>query len=111
MKIDRKIGSSEFSSAGTRKPHWNMYCTMPVVFRQTDLPPALGPRNDQQMLVPVELHIERHDLPALRAKRLRQQRVAGPAEHESVVGRHDGLSAAVLHGPADLRPHHVHLGR
>ena len=43
MKIDRNTGSSETSDAGTRKPHWNIYCTMPVVFRQTDLPPALGP--------------------------------------------------------------------
>ena len=43
MKIDRKTGSSETSDAGTGNPHWNMYWMMPVVFRQTDLPPALGP--------------------------------------------------------------------
>ena len=43
MNIEPKTGSSDISDAGTGNPHWNMYCTMPVVFRQTDLPPALGP--------------------------------------------------------------------
>ena len=36
-------GSSEVSDVGMSMPHWNMYCSRPVVFRQTDLPPALGP--------------------------------------------------------------------
>ena len=38
-----KIGSSEVSDVGMSIPHWNMYWSSPVVFRQTDLPPALGP--------------------------------------------------------------------
>ena len=38
-----KTGSSEVSDVGTGMPHWNMYWSSPAVFRQTDLPPALGP--------------------------------------------------------------------
>ena len=38
-----KIGSSELSEVGMSIPHWNIYCSRPTVFRQTDLPPALGP--------------------------------------------------------------------
>ena len=50
MKMLSKTGSSETSETGTGNPHWNMYCTMPVVFRQTDLPPALGPEMTRMRL-------------------------------------------------------------
>ena len=43
MNMPSNTGNSEFSSTGTGKPHWNMYCSNPTVFRHTDLPPALGP--------------------------------------------------------------------
>ena len=43
MQILSNTGNSLISPAVTGKPHWNIYCTIPVVFRQTDLPPALGP--------------------------------------------------------------------
>ena len=41
--IRSNTGSSEVSEVGISMPHWNMYCNSPVVFRQTDLPPAFGP--------------------------------------------------------------------
>ena len=41
--IRSNTGSSDVSDVGTSIPHWNMYCSRPTVFRQTDLPPALGP--------------------------------------------------------------------
>ena len=31
------------SCIGMSRPHCNMYCSNPTVFRQTDFPPALGP--------------------------------------------------------------------
>jgi len=43
MKSLLKIPISEFSSTGGRNPHWSIYCDTPKVFKQTDLPPALGP--------------------------------------------------------------------
>ena len=38
-----KTGISDVSDVGISIPHWNMYWSSPVVFRHTDLPPALGP--------------------------------------------------------------------
>jgi proline iminopeptidase len=35
--------NSESSLTGGSNPHWNMYCSNPTVFRQTDFPPAFGP--------------------------------------------------------------------
>ena len=42
-KISSKMRNSEISAAGTRIPHWNIYCSNPAVLRQTDFPPAFGP--------------------------------------------------------------------
>ena len=43
MQILSNTGNSLVSAAVTGNPHWNIYCTIPAVFKQTDLPPALGP--------------------------------------------------------------------
>ena len=46
-----KTGSSEVSEVGISMPHWNMYWRSPVVFRQTDFPPAFGPEIRRILLV------------------------------------------------------------
>ena len=38
-----KTPTWEVSPSGTDSPHCTIYCSNPTVFRQTDLPPALGP--------------------------------------------------------------------
>ena len=43
MNISEKMPGEEASEAGTGMPHCIMYCKRATVFRQTDLPPALGP--------------------------------------------------------------------
>ena len=50
-----KTGSSEVSEVGISIPHWNIYCNSPVVFRHTDLPPALGPEIKRICLVGVKM--------------------------------------------------------
>ena len=43
MRILRNTPAWLRSLIGTDSPHCIMYCSSPVVFRHTDLPPALGP--------------------------------------------------------------------
>ena len=43
MNIRSKMQNSLVCFAGTSRPHCNIYCKSPTVFRHTDLPPAFGP--------------------------------------------------------------------
>ena len=79
-------------------------------FQADRLAARVGPRNDEDMLATVQLHVERHDLAALRPERLLQQGMAGVFQHQPVVGRDDRLHAAVLRGPAPFGAQHVDLG-
>ena len=51
------MGSSEVSEVGISMPHWNMYCSSPVVFRHTDFPPAFGPEISSMRLVGVRVMV------------------------------------------------------
>ena len=43
INILLKTGNSLVSDAVIGKPHWNIYCNRPMVFKHTDFPPAFGP--------------------------------------------------------------------
>ena len=38
-------------------PHWNMYCSSPVVFRHTDFPPAFGPEISSSLFLSVSVTV------------------------------------------------------